>query len=304
MRSKNLRLHVLAVGHGGAIDALRRISASTGGTFAEQLDAARWAESARQLVRPVLPDRWVTTPIDVHPRAAAADIAIPPTRAIGWNRTWAKPAADVLADADHGGETVPMAARQRVGAGQVIALSYPADPAATAATVAAAVAVPPRDPRLRVSWDAGERLRVSVDARDGDAYLNDLALVLDVRPLPSTPADGAPAPHVVLQTAPGRYEVSLPAPRETSVATLRHDGRVVDRVAVAGRYAPEFDAVGNDRAQLERLAARTGGRVIEPTDAQPIDFAWPRRHVPLAGPLAMAAAVCIGLGLVSWRLAR
>jgi hypothetical protein len=252
----------------------------------------------------VLPDRWVTTPVDVRPRGGAGDVAVPATRVPAWNRTWAKPGADVLADAAHAGEMVPTAARQRVGAGQVVAVAYPAN-AATVEAVAASIAAPPRDPRLRVTWDAGPQLRVAVEAvGDDGAFMNGLHLTVDLQSLSPGPPTTAPASHAVPQTAPGRYELSLPAPREPVVATLRHDGRVVDRVAVAGRYAPEFDAVGNDRDELRRLAERTGGRVIEPGDARPIDFDWARRRTPLAAPLASAAAVCIGLGLLVWRIAR
>ena len=38
-----------------------------------------------------------------------------------------------------------------------------------------------------------------------------------------------------------------------------HERRVLDRFAVAGRYAPEFDAVGNDHERMRELAARSTG---------------------------------------------
>jgi hypothetical protein len=76
---------------------------------------------------------------------------------------------------------------------------------------------------------------------------------------------------------------------------------VLERVAVAGRYAPEYDAIGNDRAALRALADRTGGRVIEPGMRGPIDFRWPPRDVDLTPWLAAAGALMVALGLIWWR---
>ena len=70
---------------------------------------------------------------------------------------------------------------------------------------------------------------------------------------------------------------------------------------MAGRYAPEFDAVGNDFGALRELAARTGGAVVPPQQATPIDFRWPPRDEPLASVLAAAGGFLIALGLVWWR---
>jgi hypothetical protein len=142
---------------------------------------------------------------------------------------------------------------------------------------------------------------VRVDAKDGGKYLNGLVLRLEV----ADERDGAraaAAAHDVPQVAPGRYEISLRAPRARSFATLRHEGRVIDRAALAGRYAPEFDAVGNDYAALRTLTERTGGRVIDRAWTKAIDFAFPRRELALGPWLALAAAVVVGLGLARWRV--
>src|SRR5204863_1879668 len=115
---------------------------------------------------------------------------------------------------------------------------------------------PPRDPRLRVRWNAGAKLDVTVDALDtagstnrsgGGAYLNrlDLSLHLTDATRPGVAASVTRIPQI----APGRYQLSLDAPRSPALATIRLAGSAaaVDRLAVAGRYAPEFNAVGNDR---------------------------------------------------------
>ena len=101
------------------------------------------------------------------------------------------------------------------------------------------------------------------------------------------------------QTGPGRYEVDRPRPaapdvRRPSASTAAS----IDRFAVAGRYSPEFEQIGNDRAAMDALARATGGAVIEPAQTAPIDFRWPTRRVPLAACLAAAGAVFVAAGLV------
>ena len=171
------------------------------------------------------------------------------------------------------------------------------------------IASPPRDPRFSVTWDAASKLRVTIDARDGNRYLNRLNFALDVSPASATPvvtsttttrASAQPIP----QTGPGRYELAIDAPAVSSIATLRHDGRVIDRSAVAGRYPPEFDAIGVDRAALAELARRTGGRVIEPSDTSRIDLPAPRQGSSLVAYLAAVGALLLAAGLVRWRTAQ
>ena len=102
---------------------------------------------------------------------------------------------------------------------------------------------------------------------------------------------------------PGRYELELPAaPLRPELATLRDGERVIERFAIAGRYAGlEFDAVGTDRENLNRLASQTGGRVIEANETRPIDFRWPRREVSLTAWLAAGGAVLILASMLWWR---
>jgi hypothetical protein len=104
------------------------------------------------------------------------------------------------------------------------------------------------------------------------------------------------------QTGPGRYELEVPAPRSPGVASVRAEGQVIGRVALAGRYAPEFDAVGNDHAAMQELARRTGGQLIPASRAAPLDIRWPRQSFPLSSLLAAAGAALIAFGLGWWRL--
>jgi hypothetical protein len=103
------------------------------------------------------------------------------------------------------------------------------------------------------------------------------------------------------QTAPGRYELHIDAPTRSTLASVHLDGRILDRIAVAGRYAPEFDAIGNNRERMYALARSSSGAVIEPSQTRPIDFRWPLRRLPLASYCCGAGAALIAAGLLRWR---
>jgi hypothetical protein len=192
-----------------------------------------------------------------------------------------------------------MAARWQAGEGRVAAAAFrPSTDVAQA--LAQSIERPPRDPRFRVTVDAGSTTHVIVDATaGGTSYLNgeDLALELG----DGSPAQAKPIP----QTAPGRYELTLDAPTRETIARVRRGGgggQTIDAFALAGRYAPEFDAVGNDRAALEALARRTGGRMIEPGDTRRLELPFTRREAPLTSWLTLAGAALICAGLVRWRI--
>jgi hypothetical protein len=310
LTAQDVKLHLLAVGDGRGLEPLRTIVERTGGSIVRQADAARWGEAAADLLRSAADRHLRYEPARVTFAGRLSDL---PARAVSpWNRTWLKPRAAALATATSaevtgGGPgrneaegTVSLAAEWQVGEGRVAAAAFAPKPAELAA-LTAGVARPPRDPRVAVTWSTAGALRVRVDAVDPAAnsrepYLNGRTVTLDLS------ADGATTRTVsVPQTAPGRYEAELPAPDRPALATVRFDGQPVERFAVAGRYPPEFDAVGVDRENLRRLADQTGGDVIEPTDAKQIDFRWPRRAVPLTPWLASAGAALLLAALLWWR---
>ena len=96
--------------------------------------------------------------------------------------------------------------------------------------------------------------------------------------------------------------MALPAPSRATFATVRLSGRVIDRFAVAGRYPPEAEAIGNNRPAMDALARATGGAVIEPSHTAPLDFRWPTRAISLTAYLAAAGAALIVAGLLRWRV--
>jgi hypothetical protein len=296
LKSKNINLHLLAIGEGSALAPLRQISTATQGSVVTELDPTLWARSAAELARAAGSSLLEREPIKI----ASVD------RAIGglgqttgpWNRVWLKESATKLAEARREGETIPMAARWNVGEGRVVATAF--NPSSeTVEQFVGLVSRPPHDPRFRVAWNTGARLRIAIDASDEHGYLNGQHLTFEF-------SDGSRAgkaiPQTILQSGPGRYELSVPAPRSPGIATVRSGGQVIARVAVAGRYAPEFEAIGNDHAAMQELAGRSGGEVIPPNRTNPLDIHWPSRPVPIASFLACTGALLTAIGLIWWRV--
>jgi hypothetical protein len=285
MKAKRIHLYLLALGHGSALPALQSIADATGGRVLVQLDAGQWIAGANELLRTAMPNRYQHKMVNLIPGPGSVD---------QWNQTWAKPAATVMQKSS----IAPMVARWQTGIGQVLSIAYPAD-VSTIQSLAEQIAQQPADPRFQVKWEAGPTLRVSVNAMDHDQYLNGQSLTLEMK----DPRSGSSIPQTTLipQTAPGMYELILPAPRSSVFVTVRQQSRVLRRFAIAGRYPPEFDAIGNNVPNLKTLADRTSGSVIEPGPVHPIDFRWPTRRTDLAGELSIAGFVLIGSALISDR---
>lgn len=289
LKSKNIHLHLLAIGEGNALPTLRQVVAATGGRVLTELDPARWSAAVRELARAAGNPQVQRTPVTVTFESPV--LGIPPQSAGLWNRTWMKQGASKLAEAREGtAEPVPMAARWNAGEGRVLAAAFAPD-AGVIERLASLVARPPRDPRFHVTWETGPRLRVTIDAVAGRLYLNGQNLSLELNA----------SRHPIPQTGPGRYELTIQAPRSPAIATVRAGDQVLDQFAVAGRYAPEFDEIGNDLAAMRELARRSGGAVVPPDQAKPLDVHWPVREVSLTSLLAIAGAACVVAGLLWWQ---
>lgn len=291
---RRIRLHLLALGDGEAIETLGRIARAGGGGVLSADDPARWVESAVMLAQQALPDHVMLEPIGVQVRR---DLPFATDRAPIWNRTWLREQAELLGEARQGEAILPMIARWQFGGGRVLAVAYPMSPDRIEA-LARQIEAPPVDPRFSISWDTTDRLRVEVDAVDADGYLNDLELTVE---LVDAAAPASVQTIRLRQIAPGRYATDQPAPRQPAVASVRVGTQILARRALAGRYPPEFDRIGIDRDALADLADRTGGRVIEANDQRQIDLPLVRQWRDLTTPFAVAGVVLLGAGLVVWR---
>ena len=296
LKAKNISLHLLAIGNGSALPALRQIATATGGSVASVSDAKSWSAGLLDLSRAAMPNTVETSPLAVR---FLPPLNLPPRDVSPWNHSWLKSQATPLGEAKFADETVSPVARWRLGAGEVVAAAFAVN-GQEATAFADSIAGAPRDPRFRVTWESGRQLRAKVDAMDGKTFLNGENLTLELR---SAEGSFATQTQAIEQSGPGQYEISLSAPRAAAFATVSRAGQVLDRIAVAGRYPPEFDAIGNDHDAMHELARRTGGQVIDLRQSKPIDFHWPRRDVPISSWLAAVGALLIALGLARWRLA-
>ncbi len=116
---------------------------------------------------------------------------------------------------------------------------------------------------------AGGRAALTVDAYDSlGAFVNGL----QIKGILLQP-DGARTELPVAQTGPGRYEASFPA-EELGDYVLTLSARTGDSqaelapltVGTSVAYSEEYRVQGVNAALLERLAAATGGRVIQSVD--------------------------------------
>jgi hypothetical protein len=299
LKSRNIRLHVLAIEAGRALADLQRVTRETGGKMVRQDEAARWSAAASELLSAASEKHLHREPVTI--RFGGPLSSIPAGRTDLWNRTWLKPRATELAATEPptvGAESVPLAAVWQVGEGRVAAAAFGATPPEIDA-ILAHIARPPRDPRINVTWRSGPVLRVQIDAADAspdtaEPFLNGRNFRLELS------AEGsAPRQYPLHQVGPGRYEMEVESPRRSMLATIRDGTRVIERFAVAGRYAPEFDGIGIDRDNLEQLARQTGGRVIDPQESKPIDFRWPRREISLTSWVATGGMFLL-LGALLW----
>lgn len=256
---------------------LRTICDDTGGRLSSQADPLQWVVAAESLVAAARGKDAIEG--DFRPTLQGITVDLSTKRRF---RSFAKANADVIANV--GDE--PVAARWQAGLGQAISVAAEIDRSRLAA-LASSMQRAPIDPRFQFAWDERNET-VTVAAADQGAPLNDLAITLrrNDRAMP------------FLQVAPGQYRAAISRSGEPSIAIVEHAGRVIGRRAVASRYAPEFDRIGNDLTALRALAARTGGRLIEPGDASPIEFPNAAEWRSTRAWLAAIGAVVLLLAIV------
>ena len=344
MKARNIRLYLLALGEGQALEPLRRIAIESGGAVVAQNDAGRWATAAADLLAEAS-----LTPVQrvaVAVRFTGPMTTTPGRTVTTWNRTFLKPRATELARLDDlpatrsipgtpnaaspdGTSTdattpapretndptksdnvaPPLAAVWQAGEGRVAAAAFTLTDDERSRFVDT-VARPPHDPRFSIRWSTqGDEIRVRVDAIGTDStsqpgYLNGLAITLDrsagsPAAASTLPTSDTGAHQRLQQTAPGRYELTIPASGVATVVTLRQGGEAIDRIALPGRYAPEFDEIGINRAALDQLASQTGGRVIEADEDRRITFPHSWQAISLSPWLAGAAAMLLLVTLVA-----
>ncbi len=201
-------------------------------------------------------------------------------------------------------------ARRAVGLGRSVSLAIPAGDADNKAALESPgmaelllacvrwAARPAADPRfaLDIQPTAPGQLLV-VSARDGDGPMNLLNLRARLA------SDDAASDIPLAQTAPGRYEATLPATIGTSALSLvDHQGRTLLQQALSQGCSPEFEAIGANMENLTLLARITGGRVIAAGQVDDIEKSVVAQGSTPLWPYGLAAALL--LMLIDWCVAR
>src|SRR5262249_46819307 len=140
---------------------------------------------------------------------------------------------------------------------------------------------------------AGDRATIVVDAIGSDGrYVNNATttavLASPVAPSAADSATTAPQTITLAQTAPGRYEATVPAAQQGNYlveVSQTAPGQTTPATQVHGftvPYSPEFASLPTDYGLLRDLAQRTGGAVL----AAPADsFAHNLRLADSARPI-------------------
>lgn len=288
-KQQQVRPFVLIVGETPPDASLKQFIESAGGSLMHQPDVRQWTRAMQSLAQSALPPPTLEGNRIVQFRGDLE--SLPPRSIPRATRAWQKPDSQLLAETNLDEARIPLAAHWHIGEGSVIQFVFPATPAEIS-SAAQRWSRPPRDPRLRITVEAAESVEIRVDARTSRAFLNDLSLsaqVTNAMPLP------------IPQTAPGEYRLNFPAPRSPALLTIRVAGRIVERVALAGRYAPEFDHIGLNRDRLKELSNITGGGTVEPADTSRLPIARLDYHSVQSWCAALSAAA-LGMMLVMIRL--
>ncbi len=127
---------------------------------------------------------------------------------------------------------------------------------------------PPEDPNRQIGVSIeGDQARITLDAQTGAdptdrRYLNGLPTTATL-----TDPNGADQQVSLPQVAPGRYQTLVPVADDgiyaLNVSQTNTDGSIASQSSgFVVPYSPEYRVLGSNEGLLDRLARRTGGRLI------------------------------------------
>lgn len=267
---------VLATGTITPDAAVRRIVDKSDGALIEQADSSKWSTALQSL----LDSASGEDTIPLAPVTTSGTLAGASLDAEQLFRAFSRSDVELLARTND----QPVAATWQVGLGRVTTIAAQL-PAPTIKRMSERFKRSPADPRFSVSWGDDSAVLTATDAT---GPLNGLPLAL---------IDGTGRLDFE-QTAPGRYEIRIARSDQPRIVRVVWDGSLVATRAIPGRYPVEFDATGNDRASLEALASRTGGAVLEASQASPIELPRATEWRSTTHVLATLGLLTLGLAIV------
>lgn len=276
LTAAQVSVFVLATGTLAPDAAVRRIIDRTGGMIVEQTESDRWSQAMRSLFDAASGDDEIAdTPITTT--GVLSGLSIDPMRLF---RAFARPNVESIATASD----QPVAATWQVGVGRVTTVAAEVD-AGLLEAITNRLRRAPSDPRFAVAWGADA---IVLTATDESGAMNGLSPVVV----------GGNSSERIVQTAPGRYEASLGRTSSPRIVRVMLNESVVATRSIPGRYAREFDVIGNDRESLEALAGRTGGRLIEASESAPLDLPRATHMRSMTRVLAMIGLLTLGAAIV------
>lgn len=287
----------IAVGSDADLEVLDELAAVSGGrsyVLASMTDLRPvLVQETERVSRPRFVER--ETPVLPGPGAGAFPLSAPLPALGGYTLTFPKPTADVAFLSPAGD---PLLARWRIGLGQVAVLNADLSGVWTRGWLAS--------PQLGELWGLvvgelwGERqgvradwqvvrgtLRLGVEAADRGRWANGLAVAGELV------GSGGTWPVTFEQTAPGRYEASLPAPGPGAylLTVAEPSARYGGSFPIVLPYPAELAAFGPDLDALSAIARVSGGEFVRDEIVPPPRGAG-REWVPIGRALLWAAACC------------
>lgn len=204
----------------------------------------------------------------------------------------------------------PVLAIRQVGLGRSAGLAIPLEGAANSPAVAspqfqdllramlAWSARPADDPRFDLQTRVqADRILVRVEADDAGTPINNLELRARLRQGDSPQVQQA----TLVQTGPGVYEASLPAPTLAGWLAVDRQQQVVCQQAVeAGTQ--EFAAIGANWDNLRKLAQITGGKIVRASELEDLTAGLHKDSLTPVWPILLGLALL--LMLADWCGAR
>jgi len=323
LATRGINLSTIAVGDEADREGMTKLAALGGGTYYEVVNPAvlpRLLLRAVRIVRSPMVREGLFEPVLAGVASPLLQGVSRPPPLLGISLTQAREDPTVTTAAFHP-EGEPLLAHWPVELGRAVAFTSDADRWArdwlgwpgyqTFWTQVARWAARPADTgsfQLTTRRE-GDRLRLAVEAADPASLDRDTAVEATVYAPSGEPIDAS-----LVQTGPGTFETTLPAPESGNYITVvkpRAGERPLPPVIGGASLAasPELRALESNDALLERIAAATGGRVLaiaDPAAAQLFDRTGVetiRARSPLWRALLVWAIVVLMLDVGTRRIA-